>query len=368
MGDCRYCGEGAGFLRRQHRACAEAFRQGKAGIRDLAARAARRDAFRESALLSDAREIASRSFMSELDLRAAIAAGWREAVKESLSDGVLGKDEEARLRAFRDRMALGMAESGSMGSALDEAAAARLGIEARTAALAVDDGTKLDAFAAALDGSAIAPSARRKLLIGAWESAVESSLEDGCLSLDEEQALVRYLHRFELDARDVDANRAHHMLVQGAVIREAAEGIVPDRLGEVRVPFNLMKSEQLVWVIADVDYLEVRIRRERRGTSHGLSIRVAKGVYYRPGMFRSRPIEWEETVHEDTGLLGITTKHVYFHGRRKRFRVRYDRIVSFDPYDDGIGIMRDAQTARPQTFRTGDGWFVYNLVTNLASR
>ena len=23
--------------------------------------------------------------------------------------------------------------------------------------------------------------------------------------------------------------------------------------------------------------------------------------------------------------------------------------------------MRDAQTARPQTFRTGDGWFAYNL-------
>ena len=31
--------------------------------------------------------------------------------------------------------------------------------------------------------------------------------------------------------------------------------------------------------------------------------------------------------------------------------------------DDGI---RDAQTAKPQEFRTGDGWFIYNLVTNLA--
>ena len=50
---------------------------------------------------------------------------------------------------------------------------------------------------------------------------------------------------------------------------------------------------------------------------------------------------------------------------RRKFRVRYDRIVSFDPYDDGFGIMRDAQTAKPQTFRTG-GWFAYNLATNLA--
>ena len=29
--------------------------------------------------------------------------------------------------------------------------------------------------------------------------------------------------------------------------------------------------------------------------------------------------------------------------------------------------MRDAQTARPQAFRTGDGWFAYNLAANLAA-
>ena len=28
--------------------------------------------------------------------------------------------------------------------------------------------------------------------------------------------------------------------------------------------------------------------------------------------------------------------------------------------------MRDAQTAKPQTFRTGDRWSAYNLAANLA--
>ena len=65
-------------------------------------------------------------------------------------------------------------------------------------------------------------------------------------------------------------------------------------------------------------------------------------------------------------MLGLTTKHIYFAGSRKRFRVRYDRIVAFDPYEDGFGIMWDAQTAKPQTFRTGDGWLVYNRAANLA--
>ena len=39
----------------------------------------------------------------------------------------------------------------------------------------------------------------------------------------------------------------------------------------------------------------------------------------------------------------------------REFRVRYDRIVDFEPFSDGFGIMRDAQTATPQSFRTGDG-------------
>ncbi len=46
--------------------------------------------------------------------------------------------------------------------------------------------------------------------------------------------------------------------------------------------------------------------------------------------------------------------------------MRYDRIVDFEPYDDGFSIVEDNQTAKPQAFRTGDGWFAYNLAKNLA--
>ena len=41
-------------------------------------------------------------------------------------------------------------------------------------------------------------------------------------------------------------------------------------------------------------------------------------------------------------------------------------IVSFEPSEDGFGIMRGTQTAKPQAFRTSDSCFVYNLATNLA--
>ena len=69
-------------------------------------------------------------------------------------------------------------------------------------------------------------------------------------------------------------------------------------------------------------------------------------------------------MHSDTSMLGLTTRHIHSADRRKQ--VRYDRTVTFDRYEDGLGIMRDTQKAKPQAFRTGDGWFAYNLATNLS--
>ena len=39
-------------------------------------------------------------------------------------------------------------------------------------------------------------------------------------------------------------------------------------------------------------------------------------------------------------------------------------IVTDMPYSDGVGIQRDAATAKPQFFITGDVWFTYNLLIN----
>ena len=34
------------------------------------------------------------------------------------------------------------------------------------------------------------------------------------------------------------------------------------------------------------------------------------------------------------------------------------------PFSDGFGLMRDSQSSKQQSFRTGDGWFAYNLAVN----
>ena len=244
----------------------------------------------------------------------------------------------------------------------------RLVRAARTTALTNANGDeRLVSLSDSLVEAGLMGEQSREALVRGWETAAQGVLEDRVISEDEEDALSRYLDYFGIEQAQADRSGALTTLAQAGAIRDVTEGTIPQRQNvQSRIPFNLMKSEKLVWMFQNVAYLEDVTRREMHGSSRGLTIRVARGIYYRPSTFKSRIVEWDETVRLDTGLMGLTTKHIYFAGDTKRFRVRYDRIVAFEPYSDGIGIMREAQTAKPQTFITNDGWFTYNMATNLA--
>jgi hypothetical protein len=218
------------------------------------------------------------------------------------------------------------------------------------------------------ENSFISSEQIRETLITGWEQAVSHFLEDGNLEIQEEDRLTSFAEHFALTQEDLDKNGAYTKFVRGAVLRELMEGKIPKRCQPVgALPFNFQRSETLIWIFNNVAYYEDKTRRRYVGGSQGVSFRIAKGVYYRVGSFRGHPVETTERVHVDTGILAVTTKHIYFHGSTKSFRVRFDKIVSFTPYSNGIGIQRDASTAKPQVFVTGDGWFTYNLLVNIAN-
>ena len=213
----------------------------------------------------------------------------------------------------------------------------------------------------------IDPEQTKGLLIQAWGQAVDTTLEEGDFSTEIENSLIAFKDHFSLSRDDLDNIGAWPKIVKMAILRDIFEGKVSERvIISGSLPFNFQKGETIVWLFHGVKYFEERSRRQYEGGSHGVSLRVAKGVYYRVGSFRAQPVVTQETVHVDTGQLAVTNKHIYFAGDRKAFKLPFNKIVAFTPYDDGIGIQRDAMTAKPQSFLTGDGWFTYNLIVNLA--
>ena len=103
MGDCRYCGRKAGFLRGKHKECESTYQAGRQQMVNLVADAAGQSNFSEVALLDDLSSVAKESCIDDDGIRAVIAEGWHQAVREGLADGILTQDEEARLRDFRDQ-------------------------------------------------------------------------------------------------------------------------------------------------------------------------------------------------------------------------------------------------------------------------
>jgi hypothetical protein len=208
---------------------------------------------------------------------------------------------------------------------------------------------------------------RGSLLVKAWENAVDKFLDDGILDESEEKRLMEFKEQFGLSQDVLNRNGALTKTTKSAVLRDVLGGTIPQRVTiNGNLPINLQKSEQIVWAFPNSKYYEDKTRRTYVGGSQGVSVRVMKGVYYRTGSFKGRAVEHTERVHIDTGWVVVTSKNIYFAGPSKSTRIPYTKIVSFDPYSDGVGVMRDATTAKPQIFVTGDGWFTYNLVTNLA--
>ena len=137
MGTCRFCGQNAGFLRRKHGPCRNLH---TAGIQEMT-QLASAHTFNEAALRQTLGAIAQRSRATGEDIDRALEEGFRQSPAQAMSDGILTRQEEERLRTFRDNLAVedSSADSKTLAT-LDRASSDRLIMEARLAAISVHDG------------------------------------------------------------------------------------------------------------------------------------------------------------------------------------------------------------------------------------
>jgi len=209
----------------------------------------------------------------------------------------------------------------------------------------------------------------KDIIFDAWEEILDNVLADNIITEDEENRLKDILFKFGFNVEELSSKPSYLKLIKSLVLRDILEGKIPSRLKiESPLPFNFLKGETIVWVFSNVKYYQTRIYRHYTGGSHGVSVRIMKGVYYRVGGFRGYPVEEAKLTLIDQGILCVTDKNIYFGGKVKTFRIPYNKIVSFTPYSDGIGIQRDSANAKPEIFLTDDGWFTYNLLVNLANK
>jgi hypothetical protein len=205
------------------------------------------------------------------------------------------------------------------------------------------------------------------LYIDGFDKAVNLMLEDGLISPSEEERINNYSNHYDFAQETLNKGGSIQKVMKALILRDITEGKTSEsRLKiEGNLPFMLQKSEVVIWAFENVDYYEQQTRTQFQGRSQGVSIRIAKGLYYRTGVFKGNPVKISEMKYLGAGLVALTNKNIYFSSSAKSFKVPYNKILTLDPYEDGIGLQKDGTSSKPQVFKGLDGWFTYNLISNL---
>ena len=216
--------------------------------------------------------------------------------------------------------------------------------------------------------SYLSESEFQDLISESYSNVLDQYLDDGVLSKEEEDKLESFMQKSNLSQEVFDKNDSLSKTVRASILRDLLNGDeITNRLKvNGNLPFKFQKSENLIWLFQNVELFEQRIKTTYKSGSQGVSFRIAKGVYYRTNSFKGHPVKTTKIVPIATGIVALSEKHIYFASPIKNFRINYNKIITIDPYSDGIGITKDGVTAKPQVFKNVDGWFCYNFIKNIS--
>ena len=191
---------------------------------------------------------------------------------------------------------------------------------------------------------------------GHWSDEMDNRLFDLSIATDLD---TEYLFAWGTSAK---VNKAQ-------IIFKLENGEIPYNAGDLTLEGILFqKGEGLIYSFWGANLYQQVTRTQYRGGHAGFSMKVAKGLYFRTGGFRGEPVHTNEMKLVDMGNVVVTDKNLYFKSIEKSLRIPLTKIISLDPYEDGLGIHTDGASARPMTIQNVDGWFMYNLISLLVRK
>lgn len=163
-----------------------------------------------------------------------------------------------------------------------------------------------------------------KALINSFDGAVNELL-DGGLSDEGKASLDRfvgfYMERYEklksshgwdaVSGINIQDSSQYQNFIKGAILSDIMNGRPVDSRFQVNnSPIILNKDETTLWLFNNVEQYGYTTKTEYRGGSQGVSIRIAKGVNYRVGSMKGRPIMTESLTLRNSGSFIITMKNI----------------------------------------------------------
>jgi hypothetical protein len=190
-------------------------------------------------------------------------------------------------------------------------------------------------------------------------------LQDGAVSETEEEAILGLLSQWSDKIAPALQSSIKTNVVKALTLGDLANGNIVSRFDGEGLPFILKKGETFIWAFSNVKYYVYRRNRSSVSRSKGVSVRLAKGIYFRTGTSKGKTIVSDDLTHEDTGIFAITSQAIHFKGNTASFRLPYAKLQSIVPYADSLEISDTTQTSKPMYFGVNDPTFAGNVIMNI---
>jgi hypothetical protein len=145
------------------------------------------------------------------------------------------------------------------------------------------------------------------------------------ISIEKENYIDDLIEAFSLS--EIQHSDEYVSFVKTLVVQDMLNGITPKR-NSFNGPINFQKGEVFIWAFNDAIYYEEVTERTNVGASNGLSVRIAKGVYYRVGAFKGQTLVKSSLKAKYGGTLILTNKNIIFYSKEKSMRFPYSKIIS----------------------------------------
>ena len=213
----------------------------------------------------------------------------------------------------------------------------------------------------------LSPQQVEQTQIDVLDKAAEHFLKDGIISDNEQRQVDEYVQCFAVPINQLPAqyqNSQIEKLAQAAILKDVQRGTVP--ASPLPVPIILGRNESALWIYGNVTYYQEKVEKEFVGRHGGFSFKIMKGVYYRTGQSRGKPIEHSYMDKVGVGQLIITNQNIIFYSQAKSVKIPFKKIVGLVPYSDGIEVQKDGATAKRIVFQGFDCWFIMNLLSQIS--
>ena len=361
MGQCKYCGEDAGFFSHVHKECEEKHNQGIVAFED-GIRRYFRDAIKMSDLKQLSQDLRQFKYLTDPDIAISSAKCIDEYTEQSR-----WPFHSHQLDLVRDYIYnIGVSyQSINVNGSLDRLSQKMIrGFLAEYFTGQKPMQRVMQISQQIMSVMPLSGEQKQDMYFYMLNQAAENYMKDGLLTDDEEKRIDDYVYMLGLSTSNLPAkyqNSEICRIEQGKMLKQLQKGIIPQT--NIAAPILLGRGEAVLWRYDGVTMWQEKIKKEFVGGHSGFTFRIVKGVNYRTGSFRGHPVEHSYMDQAGTGSLYITNKHIIFHSSLRSVKIPYKKIIGLNPYQDGMGVQQDGANAKRLVFQGFDCSFVMNIMS-----